>query len=217
MLLRREKKQTVRFFGSIVLTFDSMSQADRNAPKRYKVVVVGDPGVGKTCLIHRISMDYFKDGQKSTTEPCLDVVTLDDNTTFELWDTAGQEQYRSLCTQYFRNSQAALVCHSVVDQESLAHVDSWVACVRDKLPEVPIWLVSTKCDILDGTEKCIEDARAKADRLGLVCVIETSAKTGQNTHELLAFLSDHLMNNSQKPKEEPKLDLAKPSRNKKCC
>jgi small GTP-binding protein len=160
-------------------------------PSLPRVVTLGDSGVGKTALITRMKTGEFF----ATTIPTIGAgVTLLDteiesgNFSLQIWDTAGQELYRSIIPVYFKGAMLALLVFSIADRPSFDHLDSWLNEIHRHADEgIEIILVASKYDVMVHR---IEDDNAKqyaADHE--LKLFFTSACTGQNVAELLHFVA----------------------------
>jgi small GTP-binding protein len=161
---------------------------------RIKVVVVGDAQTGKTSLVNRFVNDAFSElvyttvsgrGSNRTIQTDRGSVIL------EIWDTAGQEQYRSLTTVFFRNCGCILIVYDVTNRQSLTNVKQWLDFVRKECPsKVAIFLVGNKAD-LDGNRAVNgEEASALGDELKLRGVFECSAKSGMGVEDLFVGIGN---------------------------
>ncbi|CAM9544495.1 unnamed protein product, partial [Phaeothamnion confervicola] len=105
----------------------------------FKVVVLGDKGVGKTCLVLRFIEGYFAPKQQSTIGAFFlsKQLTTPDGTVckMQIWDTAGQEKFRAMAPMYYRNAAAAIVCFDITDEDSFAKMKDWVEELKSNLPE----------------------------------------------------------------------------------
>ena len=157
----------------------------------YKLVLLGDTAVGKSCLVVRFVRDEFFEFQEPTigaaflTQP----VALDDATVkFEIWDTAGQEKFRSVTRTFFRNAACALVVYDISNRASFDHVSMWLEECRasSSNEHLVIVLIGNKVD-LSPTRRRVsrQEGEELAQKYG-VLFQETSAKTGENVDR--AFL-----------------------------
>lgn len=163
----------------------------------FKLVFLGDTGVGKSCLVNRFVRGEFLDYQESTIGAAFvtQTVALEDVTIkFEIWDTAGQERYRSLAPMYYRGATAAIVAFDVTSNESFNGANgakTWVNELRRRGDEnCVICLAGNKAD-LSGREVEADDAAAYARENNLLYV-ETSAKTGANVKEMFELVAKKL-------------------------
>ncbi|XP_014482093.1 PREDICTED: ras-related protein Rab-37-like isoform X2 [Dinoponera quadriceps] len=157
----------------------------------FKVMLLGDSGVGKTCLLTRFRDGRFLAGNYITTVG-IDfrnkVVTVDETPIkLQIWDTAGQERFRSVTHAYYRDAHALLLLYDVTNKTSYDNIRAWLSEIREHANEdVVIMLLGNKSDC--GTERIVK--REDGERLAKeykVPFMETSAKTGLNVE--LAFLA----------------------------
>eukprot|EP01032_Pedospumella_encystans_P029341 gene29341-33135_t len=122
----------------------------------FKLVLLGDSAVGKSCLVVRFVRDEFFEFQEPTIGAAFltQTVTLDDATVkFEIWDTAGQERYRSLAPMYYRGAAAAIVVYDITKKDSFNGAKSWVKELQRRGdPNVVIALAGNKAD-MEGKRK----------------------------------------------------------------
>ncbi|OHT02762.1 GTP-binding protein ypt3 [Tritrichomonas foetus] len=119
--------------------------------KEFKIVVLGDSGVGKTSLIQRFSNNSFNTFSESTIGGSFftcKIKTDNDQALVSIWDTAGQEQYRSLIPTYSRGAHAALFCFDVTSPPSYLSLDSWITELMHFAPvTISTYIVGTKTDL----------------------------------------------------------------------
>lgn len=162
---------------------------------KYKLVFLGDQGVGKTSIITRFMYDTFDNTYQATIgiDFLSKTMYLEDRTIrLQLWDTAGQERFRSLIPSYIRDSSVAVVVYDVTNPLSFANTSKWIEDVRtERDQDVVIMLVGNKTDLADRREVSAEEGRRKAEEQG-VMFIETSAKVGANVKSLFRKLATAL-------------------------
>jgi len=144
-----------------------------------KVVLLGDSGVGKTSIAVRYVQGLFAEDQPSTIGASFFTkrLTADDyKVKMQIWDTAGQDRFRSMAPMYYRGSQGAVVMYDVTSEESFTGVDAWITELRENVQgSLTIAIVGNKCDIED--KRVIDTARGKEFALNHQCLFfETSAK-----------------------------------------
>ncbi|OIR57958.1 MAG: GTPase Rab11/YPT3, small G protein superfamily [Amphiamblys sp. WSBS2006] len=135
----------------------------------FKMVLVGDSGVGKTNLLSRFTRDEFTMDSKSTigVEFATKTVKVGDKTVkAQIWDTAGQERYRAITSAYYRGAVGALVVYDITSEESFKNVDLWLRELRDNADsEIAVMLVGNKSDQRHlrevDTDRALEYAREK--------------------------------------------------------
>jgi len=169
------------------------------APKvfHFKLVLLGDASVGKSCLVVRFAKGEFYEYQEPTIGAAFmtQTVSLGDVVVkFEIWDTAGQERYKSLAPMYYRGAAAAVVVYDITSKESLDAAKSWVSELQGT--DTLIALAGNKADL--GASRAVERgaAQAYAESMG-VLYMETSAKSGQNVNELFHEIAVRLPKQSK--------------------
>ncbi|MEJ1273533.1 RAB1B member RAS oncogene family [Cricetulus griseus] len=156
----------------------------------FKLLLIGDSGVGKSCLLLRFADDTYTESYISTIGVDFKIRTIElDGKTIKLqiWDTAGQERFRTITSSYYRGAHGIIVVYDVTDQESYANVKQWLQEIdRYASENVNKLLVGNKSDLT--TKKVVDNTTAKefADSLG-VPFLETSAKNATNVEQ--AFMT----------------------------
>ncbi|MHA1300730.1 MAG: Rab family GTPase [Candidatus Helarchaeota archaeon] len=177
-----------------------MSEEDLNnssvGGKKYqlKMVVVGDPAVGKTSIIRRFADDKFEDDYKHTIGADFNVKVIEfpeskRNAVLTVWDIGGHERFEIIRRYYYEGSHAGLIVFSLTNKESFKSVTNWYNDLRQYLKNIPIILIANKKDLVD--EIVIEDSEieAKVKELELVQYFKTSAKTGENVEKAFSALA----------------------------
>lgn len=158
----------------------------------YKIVVVGTSGVGKTALVQRLIDDAFSYESKPTIGVEFKSHTCkcgDETVKINIWDTAGQEKFRSISKAYFRNAVGALLVFSFSDRESFDHLNIWLNDLHSLCPEnAIIILVGNKVDLTQDRVISNTEAQLFAERHGLD-FFETSAFTSYNVSDTFAQLA----------------------------
>jgi small GTP-binding protein len=153
---------------------------------KFKVVVIGDSGVGKTNLIKRFITNTFSDNSKATVG--VEFITKSykiKNQIFkiELWDTAGQERYKSITAVYYKGAKGALVVYDTTSKMSFNNIDKWLAEIKDKTSnDLKLMIIGNKIDLKEFREVSNEQATEKAKTLGIP-IMETSALDATNVKE----------------------------------
>lgn len=162
---------------------------------KHKVVFLGDQGTGKTTMIKAFMYGTFEQTYKATVgiDFFSKTLYLDDRTVrLQIWDSAGQERFRSLTPCYIRDSSVAVVVYDVASRASFANASRWIEDVREaRGTDVLIVLCGNKTDLVDKRQVSTDDGEKKAREEG-VLFIETSAKAGYNVKALFRKLATAL-------------------------
>ncbi|CAF0906459.1 unnamed protein product [Adineta ricciae] len=163
---------------------------ETNNQYQFKVMLLGDSGVGKTCLLIRFNDGAFLTGSFITTvgiDYRSKVVTLGDKKiNLQIFDTAGQERYRSVTHSYYRDAHALLLLYDITSYSSFENISSWLSEIKECTQnDIIIMLIGNK---VDKSQRVV--SRESGERLARdfqISFLETSAKTGQNVE--LAFMA----------------------------
>jgi len=164
----------------------------KTAPYDYmfKLLLIGDTGVGKSCLLLRFSDDKFTPTYIATIGIDFRIKTLEiDGKRFKLqiWDTAGQERFRSITCAYYRGAQGILLVYDSTNSRTFKSIANWMRTIEMNATEaVEKILIGNKCDKEDEIAVKTPRGKALADEYGMP-FFETSAKTNTNVFE--AFIS----------------------------
>ena len=155
----------------------------------FKLIFIGDSGVGKSCLTSKAVKNTFEDYYQATVgfEFLTYNLKLNDKVIkMQIWDTCGQEIYKSLITNFYRNSSLAIVTYSIDNKESFVHAENWLSDLRSQAnPDVRIFLVGNKADLEDQRKISKEEGENYKEEQNLDLFMETSAKTGYNAKNVL--------------------------------
>ena len=153
----------------------------------FKIIVIGNSGVGKSCLTLKATKDIFQENFVSTMGFQFYSFHVKINQKIfklQIWDTCGQEIYRSLITNFYRTAALAIIVYSVTDKKSFEETEIWLKQVKlNADPNCKIFLIANKVDLPDK-EVTSEDGMNLKKEHGFECYMETSAKTGVNVKEL---------------------------------
>ena len=163
----------------------------------FKIVIVGDSGVGKTNLITR----YLKNDFKPETKATIGVEFSDKkyiyknkNIKIQIWDTAGQERYRSLTSMYYKGAKGAIFVYDISSKNSFENIDKWLIEMKKTADEnIKIILIGNKCDLIEKREVKEDDGKIKAKDLN-VPFMETSALNCINVEKAFNFLIEEIAN-----------------------
>ena len=207
---------------------------DENA-KSVKAVLLGESGVGKTCIIARFINNTFENNIMSTTGASYAGKTLSFDEfggkciKFEIWDTAGQEKYRALTKIFYKDAGDAILVYDITRKESFDEIkEYWYNQIKECAPKnIVIGIAANKCDLYDNEQVSEDEARNFANEIGAVFKL-TSASTNQGIEELFKGVgcrvldpnySDDSDNSEKKKDSNIKLDEKNTDKKKRkgCC
>ncbi|XP_074605626.1 ras-related protein ORAB-1-like [Brevipalpus obovatus] len=193
----------------------------------FKLLLIGDSGVGKSSLLFRFADDTFSESLESTFGVDFMVKTIDLEGTrvkLQIWDTAGQERFRTITSLYYRGAHGVIVVYDVTKLASINNVKRWLDEVdRHASENVTKLLVGNKCDL--HSERAVDYSSAKdfAEQLGIP-FLETSAKNSTNVEQAFFTMAAEIKNKTvpgaiQSPDQS---DLINPSTSQvdppwRCC
>ena len=158
--------------------------APSTAPRRY--IIIGDTGVGKSCLLLQFTDKRFQPVHDLTigVEFGARMITIDaKQIKLQIWDTAGQESFRSITRSYYRGAAGALLVYDITRRETFNHLTSWLDDARQHSnSNMTIMLIGNKSDLEHRRTVTYEEGQAFANEHGLV-FMETSAKTASNVED----------------------------------
>ncbi|XP_077395998.1 ras-related protein Rab-15-like [Festucalex cinctus] len=149
----------------------------------FRILLLGDSGVGKTCMLRRFTDKEFDTGHISTIGVDFKMKTLEIDgikVRVQIWDTAGQERYQTITKQYYRRAQGIIFVYDITSEASFQHIVKWATDVDEYAPEkVQRILVGNKSDEESRRRVTMEDGSKLAERYGMD-FFETSASTSHN-------------------------------------
>ena len=156
----------------------------------FKLIIIGDSGIGKSCLLNRFAEDAYTDAYISTIGVDFKIRTLEIDgriVKLQIWDTAGQERFRTITSSYYRGAHGIMLVYDITNPDSFANLNQWLKEVetyaKDDARKI---IIGTKADLASKRRVEYTDALEYAKDHGMEYV-ETSAKTTQNIE--LAFTS----------------------------
>ena len=155
----------------------------------FKMIVIGDAGVGKSCLTTKAAKGVFDDSYSATVgfEFLTFNLRIDGKVVkLQIWDTCGQEVYKSLITGIYRNSSLAIILYSVTNRSTFQHIDTWIKELnQNSTQNIKIILVGNKSDLEKDRKVSYEEGEKLKNKHNIDYFIETSAKTGNNAKNVL--------------------------------
>jgi Ras-related protein Rab-8A len=171
-----------------------------------KLLLIGDSGVGKSCLLLRFSDDSFTPSFITTIGIDFKIRTIDldgKRIKLQIWDTAGQERFRTITTAYYRGAMGILLVYDVTDEKSFGNIRNWIRNIEQHATEsVNKILIGNKCDMLDKKVIDFERGKALADEYGIK-FLETSAKNSIGVEEAFVTLAKDIKKRLIDQQEQP--------------
>uniref|UniRef100_A0A183CBX5 Ras-related protein Rab-14 n=2 Tax=Globodera pallida TaxID=36090 RepID=A0A183CBX5_GLOPA len=165
------------------------SSAPYNYSYIFKYIIIGDMGVGKSCLLHQFTEKKFMADCPHTIGVEFGTRIIEVNgqkIKLQIWDTAGQERFRAVTRSYYRGAAGALMVYDITRRSTYNHLSSWLSDAKTLTnPNTVIFLIGNKSDMDAQRDVTYEEAKAFAEENGLT-FLECSAKTGENVED--AFL-----------------------------
>ena len=171
----------------------SPSPANAEYDYLFKLLLIGDSGVGKSSLLLRFADNTFTESFISTIGVDFKIRTLNiggANVKLQIWDTAGQERFRTITSSYYRGAHGIIIVYDVTNPDSFNNVQKWVQEIeRYATDSVQKLLVGNKADLVSERKVDAADAKDFASQLGLD-LLEASAKNATGVEEAFVRLSN---------------------------
>ena len=192
-----------------------------NPDETFKVIMIGNSGVGKTCLAIRAGTNNFQ-----TTTPTLGFEIININVRYcekiirlQIWDTCGQETYKSIISKFYKQAKLCLLVFSIDNKKSFNDLDGWLSELKDNGDkDVKIALVGNKTD-LDKREVSKEEELEYKIKRNLDLCFESSAKHGDNSKDIFIegakLIYDEYLKNKKNEEKNQNLKIDKNNNNNK--
>ncbi|TDH09290.1 hypothetical protein EPR50_G00085440 [Perca flavescens] len=163
----------------------------------FKIILVGDSDVGKTCVVQSFKSGIFIEKQQNTIGVDFTVRTLDidgKKVKMQVWDTAGQERFRTITQSYYRSAHGAMVAYDITRRSTFESVPHWIREVEQfGAASVVLILIGNKSDLQAQRQVLFEDACTLAENNGVLAALETSAKEAQNVEAAFILMARELL------------------------
>ena len=191
----------------------------------YKILVLGDTSVGKSCLLLRFCDNSFQEAHLTTIglDFRLKTINLSDNrkVKIQIWDTAGEDRFRSITRNYYKGAKGILLIFDVTDKDTFEHVRDWIERIHEESPEgITICLVGNKIDRNEERVISNEEGKKIAEEFN-ISYFETSAKSNIGVEEVFTHLVKEVdtlyMNEHKEEVVNKTLTTQKAKKKRKCC
>ena len=200
----------------------------KNAKTVYKIITLGDTFAGKSCIVNRFVQNEFENLSNTIGVDFFakDFTFKDTTIKLQIYDTSGQEQFKSITANYYKRADGILFVFDLTREETFQNIQFWINEMKDQsddFTKVGLVLLGNKSDLVDAKKVEIKEGMALANTLGTK-YFETSAQSGYNIQEAFQFLVEDIINKKTEEGEnvpngvvlENKQQEAK-AQKKKCC
>lgn len=164
----------------------------------FKIMLIGDSGVGKSSIMIKYADNLFYSNYISTIGIDFKItneIINDKKAKLQIWDTAGQERFRSIVASYYRGANGIIIVYDITNRQSFYNIYHWINELMEKTNRnINILLVGNKCDMNDDRKVSYDEAKQFADNNDLL-FIETSAKTSENIKFAFTKLTENMIDN----------------------
>ena len=178
------------------LKFEILPEDYTNFDLSFKLIVIGDSGVGKSCLTINAVKNIFDEVYNATVGFeffTFNVKINEKIVKLQIWDTCGQELYRSLITNFYRNSSLAIMVYAINSKESFENIDMWLRELRTHAsPDAKVFLIGNKVDLEENREVTKEQGEQFCKDYKINVFMEASAKTGLNAQNIFLKAAETL-------------------------
>ena len=185
-----------------------------------KIVFLGDSSVGKSSILKRLQFNSF-DTHNDSTIGCefttKDIQLSEKKVKLLLWDTAGQEVFRSFTQNFFRGAKVVVIVYSIVSKISFLNIESWIK-ETEKIKNISIVIVGNKSDLSNNID--LHDIKKLKEKYKALYFFENnvSAKDGKNINELFEFIAEICIKHNYNSIKKYTIELNKESEEiSRCC
>ena len=191
----------------------------------FKILLLGDSSVGKTCFLKRYTDNTFQDAYLSTIgfDFKYKSITLKNGKTVkvQLWDTAGEERFRTIAKSYYRGAHGIILIYDVTNRKTFENIRKWINQINEETSgKTSILLIANKIDCVQSRQVTKEEGKEMAKNAGLP-IFEASAKDSTNVNESFQYLIEKINENAETTVEHvqvtAKLNTNNQEKKKNCC
>ncbi len=164
----------------------------------YKIIIIGDCKVGKTCFQLMFTANRFLPNQEMTIGVDFSFKIIECNgyrIKIQIWDTAGQESFRSITRHYFRDSAACIIMYDITNRSTFNNLNNWLQDIKNynNNPNIKILLVGNKCD-LEHIRSVPDDEGQQFANQNNLTFFESSSKNSYNVFNIFQFITESIVN-----------------------
>ena len=167
----------------------------------FKIVLIGDSGVGKSCILLRFADDKFNENFYATIGVDFrfkNVMVDDKSVKLQIWDTAGQERFKTITSAYYRGADGIIIVYDITDRNSFAHIKDWLDDVNKYTDDNPLKIiVGNKIDLIKDKQINNNDMKTMTAQTGIE-IIECSAKDSIKINDLMEIMTKKLIEKKKK-------------------
>ncbi|XP_070996833.1 ras-related protein Rab-19-like [Oncorhynchus clarkii lewisi] len=174
-----------------------VEQQDESFDFLFKIILIGDSNVGKTCVVQSFKSGQFSERQQNTIGVDFTVRTVDiegKKIKMQVWDTAGQERFRTITQSYYRSAHGAMIAYDITRHGTFDSVSNWIREVElYGAANVVLCLIGNKSDLESERQVLFQEACCMAEERGILAALETSAKEAQNVDDAFMMMARELL------------------------
>ncbi|GFO29190.1 ras-related protein rab-43 [Plakobranchus ocellatus] len=178
------------------MSYHPVNDPDESFDYLFKIVLIGDAGVGKTCVVQRFKSGTYTEKHGSTIGVDFTMKTLNIDgklVKLQIWDTAGQERFRTITQSYYRSANGVIIAYDISKRGTYMAIPRWLEDVKRYAgTNVVQLLVGNKCDLDSLREVSNEEAKNLAHSQGFIGAVETSAKENTNVDDTFLKMAKEL-------------------------
>ena len=177
----------------------------------FKYIIIGNPSVGKSCILNQFLNNTFSDEYEITVGIEFGAKTIEiesgEKVKLQIWDTAGQESFKSITRAYYRTAAAALLVYDITSRDSFEAISNWLEeCKVNGNPEMTLILIGNKTNLAPQRQVSFAEGEAFAQKNGMI-FIETSAKTDSRIAEAFTKSASAVNQKINKGTIDPKNEM----------
>ncbi|KAK6176844.1 hypothetical protein SNE40_015069 [Patella caerulea] len=178
------------------MSYTSALDPDEAFDYLFKIVLIGDAGVGKTCVVQRFKSGTYTEKHGSTIGVDFTMKSLNIDgklVKLQIWDTAGQERFRTITQSYYRSANGVIIAYDITKRSTFNNIPRWLEDVKRYAgTNIVQLLVGNKKDIESLREVSQEEAKAFAQHHNMIGAEETSAKENTNVDDAFLKMAQEL-------------------------